>query len=199
MSPVVFLLIVSLIVIAMCSTRDGLVNRPELVKTVLRSPPLVPLTRSARIDGHPAAPYRASDDRGVSDLFYAGAYDAMGLGREPTGSTLDDGLPPAWDLPDAGGVQAAPVLLPEDLGRGEAYSDWRAARITESAIYAGAAGTSRRVTSVGPEIAGSLSDAARFAVDPVPADRRLLSGVGTMPAGYRPVSTYVPDHEPLVS
>lgn len=199
MSPVVFLLIVALIVIAMCSApnRSGLVNRPELVKTVLESPPLVPLTRSARVDGRAAAPYRASDDRGVSDLFYAGAYDTMGLGREPTGSTLDDGLPPSWNLPDAGGVQAAPVLLPEDLDG--TYADWRAARLSASAIYAGSAGTSRRVTSVGPEIAGSLSDAARFAVDPVPADRRLLSGAGSMPPGYRPLSTYVPDHEPLVS
>ena len=129
-----------------------------------------------------------------------GAYDRLAAPRgartirdDPT--TFDDGLPPAWELPDAG----PPVLLPEDFQeRGEGGEKRRSALLS-SALYRGAAGTNRRVTSADPIIAGSLADGARFGADPAAVERLLLAGRGGEGNVVIPAATFIPDHEPLRS
>jgi len=145
-------------------------------------------------------------------LFYAGAYDrmnvpehpgapflaALGSDAAPTETVgLDDGMPATWDLPDA-----APVLLPEDAGKSSdalrGYAARRRDALADSAIFSGKAGTSRRVTSAPAYIAGSLSDASRFADEPESAEQKLLRESYDSRTG-RPIvipSLTVGDHEP---
>ena len=202
------ILLVVILIVAFTRDAEGLVSapsstRPEDVRVNLlanASPEDPPLTRSARVDGRPAAPYAAANG-GVDDLFYAGAYDKLAApGAPPPSSTLDDGLPPAWGLPDSGGTTIAPVFLPED-GSPKEISGRRWDAIYSSAVYQGEAGTTRRVTGGDPLVVGSLADSSRFRSEAPSLEAQLLNesiGQGSDVLGLLvPQATFVADHEPL--
>jgi hypothetical protein len=204
MSIGLFILAVALIV-ALSPKTEGLVadlptTRPENVQVNLladASSDDPPLTRSARIDSRVAAPYAAANG-GVDDLFYAGAHDKLAVdGGPPPSSTLDDGLPPAWDLPDSGGTTVAPVFLPEDRDPKKVFGRRRAA-LYSSAVYQGEAGTTRRVSSGDPAIVGSLADSVRFKTEDETVEAQLINekyaGDGSL---LIPRATFLPDHTPL--
>jgi len=202
--PTGLIILVVVLIVAFSSRAEGLVSpplatRPENVQVNLladASPDDPPLTRSARIDGRPAAPYAAANG-GVDDLFYAGTYDKLAADGAPPSSTLDDGLPPAWDLPDSGGVTAAPVFLPEDYAP-DAVSERRWGALYSSAVYQGEAGTTRRMTRGDPLIVGSMADSARFRVEEKSLEAQLLDeSYGQNGSLLLPRATFLPDHEPL--
>ncbi len=167
--------------------------------------------RGARIDGQPAGAYFDPTAANPDDLFYVGTYDRLGIPKHPGMPSLappnsaptemvglNDGLPATWSLPDA-----PPVLLPEDVTKNadarRCYDERRWDALASSAIFAGQAGSSRRVTSAPYEIAGSLSDASRFATEPPSFEAKLLAESYDRGEGSRPVvipSLTVGDHEP---